>query len=193
MAERAAWDFVAENKPSWDLGTICPPIVLGPFIHECTSPDSLNTSILSVYLQLKGAMPPKSLLIPQGPFVDVRDVAYAHLESLSSPQGAQRFAICSPGGSFTWQDGIDEIFQSKKITDEDRKEASRGNQGEGKKVKQNTLDPSLGIKVLGMKYRNLRETLEASVESIRDYEGRDWKGLPSDQVVFESLQTRSSL
>lgn len=51
-------------------------MVMGPFIHECSKPENLNTSEAAVYAQLKGKMPPKSLLVPQGPFVDVRDVAF---------------------------------------------------------------------------------------------------------------------
>lgn len=30
LAEKAAWKFVEENKPKWDLVTMCPPLVLGP-------------------------------------------------------------------------------------------------------------------------------------------------------------------
>lgn len=30
LAERSAWKFVEENKPKWDLVTLCPPLVLGP-------------------------------------------------------------------------------------------------------------------------------------------------------------------
>ena len=30
LAERAAWDFVAEHKPSWDLATVNPVMVYGP-------------------------------------------------------------------------------------------------------------------------------------------------------------------
>lgn len=111
----------------------------------------------------------------------------AHLEALSSPDGAQRFAISCPEGSYTWQDALDEIHASKLITDEERKFAHKGNPGEGKKVVQNTLDPSLSVKVLGMKYKNLKETMEGSVLSIRDYEKRNWKGLPSDKIAFENL------
>lgn len=43
LAERAAWKYVEENKPDWDLVTVCPPYVLGPIIHEAATPESLNT------------------------------------------------------------------------------------------------------------------------------------------------------
>jgi len=56
LAERAAWKFVEENKPKWDLVTLCPPLVLGPieqqvsfFLHhhEGLSPFSCLTKVFS--------------------------------------------------------------------------------------------------------------------------------------------------
>ena len=34
LAEQAAWAFVKENNPTWDLVTMCPPLVLGPILHQ---------------------------------------------------------------------------------------------------------------------------------------------------------------
>lgn len=34
MAERAAWDFVSDNKPKWDLACINPGLVEGPIIRQ---------------------------------------------------------------------------------------------------------------------------------------------------------------
>lgn len=34
LAERAAWDFVEKEKPSFDLSVINPVYNFGPFIHE---------------------------------------------------------------------------------------------------------------------------------------------------------------
>ena len=36
LAERAAWKFVDDNKPEWDLVTINPPLVFGvsTFLHK---------------------------------------------------------------------------------------------------------------------------------------------------------------
>lgn len=81
LAERAAWKFVQENKPKWDLVTLCPPLVLGPveqqvriflnfspltvtilklrlsgsFLNmQISSPDSLNTSVSQWYAWISG-------------------------------------------------------------------------------------------------------------------------------------------
>ena len=37
FAERAAWDFVKEQKPNFSLVTICPPMLYGPTAHEPAS------------------------------------------------------------------------------------------------------------------------------------------------------------
>lgn len=54
LAERAAWKFVEDNKPTWDLATLCPPFVMGPVIHQVNKPESLNTSVASWYAFLTG-------------------------------------------------------------------------------------------------------------------------------------------
>ncbi|KAL7420788.1 hypothetical protein Q5752_004741 [Cryptotrichosporon argae] len=52
LAERAAWDHVEKEKPTYDLATTCPPYVLGPIIHEAASSMSLNTFYPSEQLGL---------------------------------------------------------------------------------------------------------------------------------------------
>lgn len=51
LAERAAWKFVENNKGklNWDLAVVNPPFVYGPVLHEVSSPESLNTSMLEWY------------------------------------------------------------------------------------------------------------------------------------------------
>ncbi|KAK6227637.1 NAD dependent epimerase/dehydratase [Colletotrichum tabaci] len=44
LAEEAAWKFIAEEKPNFDLVTMNPPMVYGPVIHHLDNFDSLNTS-----------------------------------------------------------------------------------------------------------------------------------------------------
>lgn len=53
-AEQAAWKFVEEEKPSWDLVTVNPPFVLGPIDHQVSKPESLNTSVAAWWAFLSG-------------------------------------------------------------------------------------------------------------------------------------------
>ena len=78
LAEKAAWDFVAENKPSWSLCTINPAFVLGPTI----GPERGSSMEVGARL-LRGEMP----MLPKISFgvVDVRDVARAHIKALQAP------------------------------------------------------------------------------------------------------------
>ncbi|CAE6467685.1 unnamed protein product [Rhizoctonia solani] len=66
LAERAAWAYVESNKPKWDIATLNPPMVFGPILHQVESPESLNTSIASLYkiLHAKEETPKEVLLAP---------------------------------------------------------------------------------------------------------------------------------
>jgi nucleoside-diphosphate-sugar epimerase len=78
LAERAAWDFVAEQGGQLELAVDNPVGVFGPVL----GPD-YSTSILLVQKLLDGAMPgcPKM----QFGIVDVRDVADLHLRAMTDP------------------------------------------------------------------------------------------------------------
>jgi nucleoside-diphosphate-sugar epimerase len=78
LAERAAWDFVAEEGGSLELSVVNPVGVFGPVL----GPD-YATSILVVQRLLDGAVAG----LPQIYFgaVDVRDVADLHLRAMTHP------------------------------------------------------------------------------------------------------------
>ena len=78
LAERAAWDFIAQQGGSLELSVVNPVGVFGPVL----GPD-YSTSILLVQKLLDGAMPgcPKM----QFGIVDVRDVADLHLRAMTDP------------------------------------------------------------------------------------------------------------
>lgn len=44
LAEEAAWHFMEENKPVFDLTVINPDIVIGPMLHPVSGPKSINES-----------------------------------------------------------------------------------------------------------------------------------------------------
>jgi nucleoside-diphosphate-sugar epimerase len=111
FAERAAWDMWKEAKPSWDLVTFCPPMIYGPPIHEVHPEkgiDGLNTSVSKLMQGITGQDPafkPKVASPGLPAWVDVRDVAKAHLASLGLPKGSsERFLLCSSLAFF--EDGL---------------------------------------------------------------------------------------
>ena len=93
-AEKAAWDFVKDEKPSFTLTTMNPPMVYGPVIHSISSLESINTSNARFVSLLRGSpstpCPPAVNYL----FVGVRDLALAHVLALEK-QGAenQRFLV----------------------------------------------------------------------------------------------------
>ncbi|KAK3344244.1 hypothetical protein B0T25DRAFT_573196 [Lasiosphaeria hispida] len=97
LAERAAWDFVANAATTgakFDLATVNPPMVFGPVVHYLASLESINTSnarlVDLVQGKWKDAIPPTGQALI---WVDVRDVAAAHIKAgLEIPEaGGQRF------------------------------------------------------------------------------------------------------
>ncbi|HWY49622.1 MAG TPA: aldehyde reductase [Bryobacteraceae bacterium] len=78
LAERAAWDFIAQEGGGLELSVVNPVAVFGPVL----GPD-YSTSILLVQRMMNGALPG----CPQLYFgaVDVRDVADLHIRAVTHP------------------------------------------------------------------------------------------------------------
>lgn len=94
FAERAAWNFVAENKPNFSLSTINPPMIYGPIKYPVKSLDFINKSnqllVEIISGKHKGGLPPNGLPL----WVDVRDVALAHVRAIEIEEAAgKRFFV----------------------------------------------------------------------------------------------------
>ncbi|TCD64033.1 methylglyoxal reductase (NADPH-dependent) gre2 [Steccherinum ochraceum] len=109
LAERAAWKVAELHKDSFELTTICPPFVYGPPIHEINGgSEGLNQSLKDWFnIVLKGTKDSdKEFLAKVGSsWVDVRDVAKAHVLALKTVDaGGQRIIVST--GAWKWQDWI---------------------------------------------------------------------------------------
>ncbi|KAK6214282.1 hypothetical protein LQW54_004508 [Pestalotiopsis sp. IQ-011] len=95
FAEKAAWDFLNTEKPGFDVTTICPPLVYGPLKHHLSTLNNLNTSNQRIRDFIQGrysmqALPPTGTFL----WVDVRDVALAHMKAIQVPEaGNKRFFV----------------------------------------------------------------------------------------------------
>ncbi|KAA1477465.1 D-lactaldehyde dehydrogenase [Dentipellis sp. KUC8613] len=109
LAEKAAWEFVETHKGEigWDLAVLNPPFVFGPPIHEVTSLDSLNTSMLDFFKAVvKGAKTNDELASQGSALIDVRDLGLAHvLAAQKAEAGGERIIVS--GGPFFWQELVD--------------------------------------------------------------------------------------
>lgn len=176
LAERAAWEFVETNQVPFDIVTINPPLVMGPIIHQVKSPDALNTSAKNIWNLIHGGQP------NPGAAVDVRDTAQAHVEALLRGQaGNQRYAPTI--GVYNWQQCADIVHNSKRhgISDEWKKGTRTEIEGDMPKFQ---LDGSKSERELGLQYHSLQAIIEDTLESFQDYIKRDWKGVPSEEIIY---------
>lgn len=96
FAEKAAWDIIEKGGVGFDVVALNPPMVYGPLKHKVTSVDDLNESTAQVYNKFFKGKKAEDEIPPNGlpPYVDVRDIARAHVLALDNPAAAnQRFII----------------------------------------------------------------------------------------------------
>lgn len=151
FAELTAWEFVRERKPSFDIATLCPPMTFGPIVHPVDSVDRLNESNAMLWKVATGLSP---LPVARVPFwVDVRDLAFAHVEALLRPgAGGKRFLPVAPErfsyalaakivtNEFQWAQ--ENVSQEDQVTDESY-----------------SLDGKTASKELGLTYRSFKQTV----------------------------------
>ena len=133
LAERAAWDFMADNTGPTELATILPGAVFGPLLTK----DRLG-SVQIIHRLLQGR-PPR---IPRLGFwvVDVRDLADLHVRAMTSSEAAGQRFICA--GEFMWMKDIAASLRSQLV-------------GRAGKVPTRTL-PDIAVRFLSLFSPSLR-------------------------------------
>ncbi|POR35614.1 Putative uncharacterized oxidoreductase [Tolypocladium paradoxum] len=172
LAEKAAWKFMDETKPAFDLTVINPDIVIGPMLHPVPGPHSVNeTNKFAIYSFLDGthrAIEP--VLFPFYHFVDVRDVAKAHVLAMTAP-GASNKRILLVSGLITPQLVANTI---RKHLPELRDRVAEGNPAQiyPKGVNPTDWDVSRSHEIFGKDwtYRSLEESVVDTVRDILRYE-----------------------
>ncbi|KAL3444017.1 hypothetical protein BJX65DRAFT_320317 [Aspergillus insuetus] len=162
FAEKAAWDFVSNEKVNFDLATINPPLVLGPVVHYLSSLDAINTSNARISRIVRGlekeSTPPTVTYL----WVDVRDVAQAHVRAIEVPEaGGQRFFVTA--GLYANKDIVD-IVRDAYPKLEDRLPPKT----DARDVPEDVYgyDNSKSTRVLGIKYRSLKESVVDTVKTL---------------------------
>ncbi|TQB75868.1 hypothetical protein MPDQ_001469 [Monascus purpureus] len=169
FAEKAAWDFVRDRKPHFDLVAILPPWIFGPNKNATANLAKLNMSSTDIYKQMSPTCKPTDP-VPVNSFwscVDVRDVAQAHVRAFEVPEaGGQRFFVCM--GNYSNQQVVD-ILREKIPELRDRVPVGKPGSGFGG-VELYTPDMSKSIRVLGLKYRDLDQTIVDAARSFLELE-----------------------
>ncbi|KAB8211957.1 hypothetical protein BDV34DRAFT_233945 [Aspergillus parasiticus] len=163
FAERSAWDFVEREKPNFTVTTINPPLILGPLIKGIHSKDTINTSNTQLQDLIQGKWKDGLPRTFSPYWVDVRDVALAHVKALIIPQAAQkRFIItagtmCNADIATIVRDYLPDM--GSLIPNELESDLP---------VDIHRIDTTRSRQVLGMRYRPLRECI---VDSLRALQG----------------------
>ncbi len=163
FAERAAWDFVVNEKPNFQLVTLCPSLVFGPVVHYLNSLEAINTSNARIRDMMQGKM--KDKLAPTGVFiwVDVRDLAIAHVKAIELPEAAgKRFLVTT--GYMSNKDIADCI--GKNFPELQSQLPSDDTEG-GVPEDVYEYDNSRSREVLGLEYRSLEECVKDTVKSLQ--------------------------
>jgi dihydroflavonol-4-reductase len=170
LAERAAWDFVAEHDP-FELAVINPGMVIGPLLNE-----HFSTSIETIRRLMQGSYPGCPWL--GWSFVDVRDVAAAHIAAMTTPEAAGLRFCCV--NQFAWMREVAEMLS-----------AEFGRQGY--QIPTRTL-PNIVVraaaifdKTLQMTLHNLGKRIDYSTEQIRRVLG--WQPRPLRESVIATGQS----
>ncbi|SCV34372.1 related to aldehyde reductase II [Fusarium fujikuroi] len=164
LAEKAAWSFVQDRKPHFDITVLCPPMVFGPPAHFLSF-SALNIAAWDINRFISGELQDVPNTDFWG-FVDVRDLATAHVRALEVPEaGDERFLIA--GGRYSYQQTADVLRASSRIPDNEKAKIPRGRPGDnypGPNVYE--LDNSKSIRILGVEYRSFEEPIVDSAVKV---------------------------
>ncbi|KAF2488961.1 NAD(P)-binding protein [Lophium mytilinum] len=164
LAEEAAWAFMAEKKPAFELSAICPPWIFGPALGPIASLTHLNESTEAIYKLLNAESVPA---VEFAGFADVRDVAVAHLRAYERPEAAgRRFLV---GSHFDYQTAADVI---RARLPELRERVPEGTPGAGLTADVYQVDGSEAARVLGVEYTKLEDTMKDTVGGLLEAEKR---------------------
>ncbi|XP_006459379.1 hypothetical protein AGABI2DRAFT_65374 [Agaricus bisporus var. bisporus H97] len=185
LAEKAVWEFYEANKERsrWDITVINPPFlrcyILQPALNNFKTPSEQNASTKLWWDNVIATPATPESASFAACWVDVRDLALAHMLALQKPDaGGERLLISA--GPFTYQDWIDiaSTHRSPLKTHEfpHHKEFGGYLPKGCPDVKRDYLliyDNAKGLKILGpeLKYRTMEET---TADILEDYAARGW-------------------
>lgn len=170
VAERAAWDFVAEQGNQGLLTTILPGAVFGPLL---TADNLGSTQIVARLLNGMPGTPKIGFEI-----VDVRDLADVHIRAMTAPEAAgQRFLAT---GEFMWMHDMALALRT-------------GLGGAASKVPTRNL-PNLAVRLASITDRTLREIMPALGRRHRHSTAKaqlllDWHSRPAAETVVTCAQS----
>jgi nucleoside-diphosphate-sugar epimerase len=166
LAEKAAWEFMEKEKPGFSLTAINPPLIFGPVAATTSSVEGMNTSnvrfVEFITGKVKEKCPPTGTLF----WVDVRDVALAHVLAIEkdAAAGQRYFVAADPFSNVDLVNIISESFPKYKDQLPTGEALKLGKYPEGGPPYK--VDNSKSVNELGLNFRTLKESVEDTVKSI---------------------------
>ncbi|KAF5332498.1 hypothetical protein D9611_005473 [Ephemerocybe angulata] len=162
LAEKAAWDFYNAHKSEvqWDISVINPPLVFGPAIQTPKSTSDLPSTLKLWWdsvIERSSKPQAFTLSIPNG-WVDVRDIAEAHVRAMETAEAGGERIIASAGTFFLneWIDlankALAEFYPGKTIP---KGTAETTKDELAPEIYFNTAKEK---RILGIRYRTMEET-----------------------------------
>ncbi|OBZ78027.1 NADPH-dependent methylglyoxal reductase GRE2 [Grifola frondosa] len=155
LAEKAAWEFYEKNKSAveWNLVVLNPPFVFGPILHAVDVPENLNSSMNDWYTTIiQGKMDKESLAKLGSSWVDVRDLAEAHVLAITKPEAAGQRLIIS-AGPYKWQDWVSAARRISKYIPQ-----GNDSYNPAEAVHMIAYETTKADSVLGVKYRGIDQS-----------------------------------
>lgn len=164
-AELEAWNYVKNNKPKFDVVTLCPPMTFGPVVHPVENVSKLNVSNGVLWSIADGADPLPVSRVPV--WIDVRDLAKAHVESLLNPEAGNKRYIAASTEFFSYQIAAD--IMRKNFPWAENK-VIKGEPGD--EIKYNyKLDGQTMANDLGLEYTPFKKTVVDSISQFSKMPG----------------------
>ncbi|KAF2971470.1 hypothetical protein GQX73_g2154 [Xylaria multiplex] len=167
LAEKAAWDFKEKEKPNFDVVTINPPFVFGPVVHHLSSLGDINTSngnlVALIVGRWKEGIPPTGVHL----FVDVRDVAKAHVEAMERPEaGGNRYLVTA--GLFANKEFVPIVRKHfPQLADKLPDDSVQGGDYPGGSINNiYKYDNSKATKDLGLEFISLEQSVKDTITSL---------------------------
>ncbi|CUS12303.1 unnamed protein product [Tuber aestivum] len=182
-AEKVVWEYMKTKKPHFSVSVMLPGPITGPCIQPVISLSKINLTTDSIYSLFNGTfseIPPTFF----SEYIDVRDVARAHVRALTSPAASnQRIILSRPGYSNTAVVKI--MGKHFPVELRGRLPADKGAQGNPPV----DIDSELGGELLG-EYTSLEESMVSTVRRLLELEGIFGRGGKSgkEKRIVEHLE-----
>ncbi|KAL5396883.1 hypothetical protein PMIN06_003876 [Paraphaeosphaeria minitans] len=167
FAEKAAWEFLEKEKPNFTIATINPPLVFGPIVHSLDSLDSLNTSNQRILAAAQGKWKDEIAASGVHLWVDVRDVAEAHVAAAEKQDAANK-RFFTLAGHFSNKE-IGQIIKKHfpQFKDLPAESTPGGDYPEGGIKNYFSFNNERSVQVLGLKYRTFEESIVDTIKSFQ--------------------------